>query len=113
VGQHGRDDEPGRRHEQVGEQGERHHPLRLDARLLLRLPQGGGHGVGVVGIGAPTGEGDLAGVLAQGAGSLDEQHVRPVPSLVAEEHQHGGAPPVGGWGQAVAHQLGGIDPLDA
>ena len=81
--------------------------------LLLGLAQRRGHGVGVVGVGAAAGERHLPGVVAQGAGAFDEQHVRAVGGVLAEEHQHGGPPPVGRRRDAVADQRGGVDVTDA
>ena len=46
-------------------------------------------------------EGDLAGVVAQGAGALGEQDVRPVRAL-AEQHEHRGPPPAVRRRDAVA-----------
>jgi hypothetical protein len=58
----------------------------VDADLLGRLAQGGGHQVDVVGLGATAGEADLAAVGAQAPRPPGEQHVG-LGIVLVERHQ--------------------------
>ena len=113
-------------HGQVGpvQAAEHPDPGRVEADLLLGLPEGGRDPVGVPGLDRAPGQADLAGVLAQVAGPLDqhqlqvvgpldrgqgEQHRRRHPGRVPGDHERQPGHPVQ---QRVAHppSIGPIRP---
>lgn len=118
---------PGDHHRHRRQHAQDLHAGRVQAGLLLRLAQGRGHDVAVLGVDATAGERDLPGVLAQGGGALGQQHVHVrvhAPGVVtggdvvegAEQDQHGGGARIAGPGPVEAphrHGPGGTVVSDA
>jgi S-adenosylmethionine:tRNA ribosyltransferase-isomerase len=90
-GQHRDDAELAPADEQLGECAEHIHAAGVEAGLLRRLAERGGHRPVVGVLDRPAGEGGLPGMPPQPLAALDEQQVGAIGS-VAEQHQHGGSP---------------------
>src|SRR5690606_6139351 len=80
------------RHGDRGEGAEHGDVRRVQARLLLRLAQGGVDVVAVAGIASSTGQGELAGLGAQAVAALLEHEARILETCPGDVDEHGAAP---------------------
>jgi S-adenosylmethionine:tRNA ribosyltransferase-isomerase len=90
-GQHRDDAELAPADEQLRQRAEHIYAAGVEAGLLRRLAERGGHRPVVGVLDRPAGEGGLPGVPPQPLAALDEQQIGPVGS-VTEQHEHGGSP---------------------
>ena len=90
-GQHRDDAELAPADEQLRQCAEHIHAAGVEAGLLRRLAERGGHRPVVGVLDRPAGEGRLPGMPPQPLAALDEQQVGAIGS-VTEQHEHGGSP---------------------